>query len=273
MIRKEICRVFDLIDKDFNNADRLKQAKMALENLNMVEDKLFKMKQYVVDEEYKLSERQKWAISTLKDIFDDNFIDFKNQKNDYRYFLSDIYWAIYDFFYDYGNKDPNLYKYELNCIYPYICLFKSQLNLFTKENEQINLDREKLLEFSLEYESGPVLYKAGDEVKDKIVLKRYYIDNDYQYESNINFRGEKKEIDNNKIKEIEEITKKSLSKLADCASSQTYSYISNRILDGVYEHIIIKLGGLELSINSSISDTKTRAVSRKYIDKVYDILK
>ena len=42
MIRKEICRVFDLIDKDFNNADRLKQAKMALENLNMVEDKLLK---------------------------------------------------------------------------------------------------------------------------------------------------------------------------------------------------------------------------------------
>ena len=114
MIRKEICRVFDLIDKNFNNASRLKQAKMALENLNMVENKLFSMREYIVNEEYILSERQKWAISTLKDIFADKFIDLENQKRDYQYFLSDIYWAIYDFFYDYGNKDPNLYKHELN---------------------------------------------------------------------------------------------------------------------------------------------------------------
>ena len=273
MVRKEVCIAFDLIDKEFNNTDRLKQAKMALENLNIVENKLFKMRQYVIDEEYTLSERQKWAISTLKDIFAENFIDLEKQKREYRYFLSDIYWTIYDFFYDYGNKDPNLYKYELNCIYPYICLFKSQLNIYIKENEIIELAREQLLEFFLEYESSPVMYKAGDDVKNIIKIKRYHDNSSSKYEYLINLRGNKKELSNDQMDKIEKITISNLDKLIKCASMQTASYLTKRILDGVHSHLKVKVGGLNISINLASSEKEVREITSKYIDKIYDILK
>ena len=69
MIREEICRTLNFVDKTFDDLDKSIQAKIALERLELVETKLFDRKKFIVADAYKLSDRQDAIIKNLKKIF------------------------------------------------------------------------------------------------------------------------------------------------------------------------------------------------------------
>lgn len=281
MIRNEICRTLNYVDKNFNDLDKVIQAKIALERLEVVDTKLFDRKRFIVSETYKLSDRQEAIMKNLKKIFKKGFlVDLESEDKKDANLISDIYWNIYDFFYDYDNKDDNVYEKEINSIYEYMCLFKSQLNNIVNVNKRDEEYEDRMLEFSLKIESGPVLY--NDSVNDSsnrslINLRRYCeIEDDgdlaYVYEQNINLKGHVRELASKQTFEVERVTKKFLPKLVECATRETYAYISDKIYDGVYEVIAIQIGNLRLSVNSCIADRRIKRICKKYINQLYKII-
>ena len=281
MIRNEICRTLNFVDKNFNDLDKVIQAKLALERLDLVETKLFDRKRFIVSEAYKLSDRQEAIMKNLKKIFKKAFLvelDSEDKKD--ANLISDTYWNIYDFFYDYDNKDDNVYEKEINSIYEYMCLFKCQLNNIVNVNKRDEEYEDRFLEFSLKIESGAVLYNEGindTSNRSLISLKRYCENDDdgepsYIYEQNINLKGHIRELANKQTFEIEKITKRFLPKLVECATRETYAYIADKIYDGVYEVISLQIGNLRLSINSCIADRKIKRFCKKYINKLYKII-
>ena len=74
MIRNEICRTLNYVDKNFNDLDKVIQAKIALERLEVVDTKLFDRKRFIVSETYKLSDRQEAIMKNLKKIFKKGFL-------------------------------------------------------------------------------------------------------------------------------------------------------------------------------------------------------
>lgn len=281
MIREEICRTLNFVDKTFDDLDKAIQAKIALERLELVETKLFDRKKFIVADAYKLSDRQEAIIKNLKKIFKKGFLvelDCEDKKD--TNLISDIYWLIYDFFYDNDNSDDNVYEKEINSIYEYMCLFKCQLNNIVAVNKRDEEYEDRLLEFSLKIESGAVL--CNDSVNDSsnrslITLRRYCEigddgDPSYVYEQNINLKGHIRELANKQTFEMERVTKKFLPKLVECATKETYIYMADKIYDGSYEVISLQLGNLRLSINSCIADRKIKRICSKYIKQLYKII-
>lgn len=276
MVRNEICRILNNIEKGFNDADKKTQTKLVIERLNVMEKCLFDRKRFIKREEYCLSKRQDAVLKNLKEIFfRPYFCGFESDNMKDKMLLSDTYWHIYDFFYDYGNKDEFIYESEINAIYPFICIFKSNLDNLTNSYER----GRNSLEFSLKIQSGAVLHERHpgyNSSRDLVCVNKYCnlgdIDNPYTYEQELVLQGQNKKLKDTQIKQIEGVTMKYLPKLIACSIKETYSFLCDKLADGVFNFIEIIVGQLNVRINVSISDTRIRNICQKFERKIYDII-
>ena len=115
-MRSEIWKFFHNIDKSFNKESNEEASRMAYHMMLKFLDYLLKNEISYRENEL-LSDRQKYLIEILNNIINDiNNKEIKMQ----RFLIQDLYWNIADFFYDYGNKDENIYDDELTQIMPII---------------------------------------------------------------------------------------------------------------------------------------------------------
>ncbi len=74
---------------------------------------------FMSNAQWKPSDRQNHLLEVIGNICDDILYDDKtktSKPNLYLSFFEDLYWQVYDYFDDYGNKNDSLYKEEVDLV-------------------------------------------------------------------------------------------------------------------------------------------------------------